>query len=47
MTAIHVINALAWFANTVVWIGYAGSPFMGVASAAATLTACYLAWSAE
>lgn len=39
----HTANALLWFINGIVWIGYAHVPMMGVASAAAMLLSIWLA----
>lgn len=47
MTLLHIINAIAWGANTVVWLLYTGSVFMGLASAVAAGAAIYMAWSAQ
>jgi hypothetical protein len=47
MTILHVLNAVAWGANSVLWFGYAHVPMMGVASGVAALIAAYMAWRAD
>lgn len=42
MKIAHFLNAGAWLANSVVWFFYAGVPFMGACSLAATGVAIYL-----
>lgn len=39
MKTLHYINALLWFLNAVLWLGWAHSPFMALASFAAAIGA--------
>ena len=43
MKALHIANAIAWFANAVVWAFYAHVLLMGVASLGAMGVAIYMA----
>lgn len=43
MKFLHVLNAVAWLANAIVWATYARVPFMAVVSGMACLLALYLA----
>ena len=44
MKFLHYLNAGLWFLNSVLWTFYAGSLFMGFASALAAVTAGYIGW---
>jgi len=41
--AMHILNAVAWLANSLVWSLYAGVPFMAIASAAVCLGSLLMA----
>lgn len=43
MMFLHVLNAVAWLANAIVWATYARVPFMAVMSGVACVLALYLA----
>ena len=43
MKFLHVMNAVAWLANAIVWAVYARIPFMAIASGMACVLALYLA----
>lgn len=47
MSAAHALNAVAWFANAIVWAGYAHVMSMAVASVVAMLAAGYMAYRGD
>lgn len=47
MRALHYINAGLWFLNAILWTFYAGSTFMGLASACAATSAAYIGWNTD
>jgi hypothetical protein len=43
MKALHLLNALSWFVNALLWIAYAHSLPLGLMSGAICVTALFLA----
>lgn len=43
MKVLHIINAVAWAVNAILWFFFAKVPFMGFASVTAAVAAVYLA----
>jgi hypothetical protein len=46
MTALHVLNAVLWFANAAVWFGYTHNTPMGIASLGAAVLSLVMARNA-